>query len=114
MRPLLVWLAEKSSAKVCHNRIIFIAQLRAGRSQLQHSPPRMQPSNRRRILAYVGTNTKPVDGASKGKGIYLFEMDSATGELSFIKLVAETVSPTRTTFHPSGRYLYATNEVFRF
>jgi 6-phosphogluconolactonase len=64
-----------------------------------------------RVLAYVGTDTKPVDGAANGKGIYLFELQPHTGELVLIKLAAETVSPSWLSFHPSGRYLYAVNEV---
>ena len=68
----------------------------------------------RRILAYVGTDTKPVDGAANGKGIYLFEMNPRTGELSLLKLAAETTSPSWLTFHPSGRYLYAINEISDF
>ena len=67
-----------------------------------------------RQFAYVGTYTGPVDGAANGKGIYLFEMNPATGELSLIKLAAETASPSWLTFHPSGQYLYATNEVSDF
>ncbi len=71
-------------------------------------------SNPRKILAYVGTDTRPVDGAANGKGIYLFEMNPATGELSLIQLAAATASPSWLTFHPSGQYLYATNEVSDF
>ncbi len=65
----------------------------------------------RKTLAYVGTDTSPVDGAANGKGIYLFEMDSATGALSLVKLVAKSANPTWITVHPSGKYLYASNEV---
>jgi len=71
-------------------------------------------SGNHRILAYVGTDTKPVDGAANGKGIYLFEMNSNTGQLSLLKLAAETTSPSWLTLHPSGRYLYAINEVSDF
>ena len=67
-----------------------------------------------RILAYVGTDTKSVDGAANGKGIYLFEMNPHTGELLLLKLAAETTSPSWLTLHPSGRYLYAVNEVSDF
>lgn len=67
-----------------------------------------------RILAYVGTDTKFVDGAANGKGIYLFEMNPHTGELLLLKLAAETISPSWLTLHPSGRYLYAVNEVSDF
>jgi 6-phosphogluconolactonase len=70
-----------------------------------------EPTRGGRILAYVGTDTKPVDGAANGKGIYLFEMSPVTGELSLIKLAAETVSPSWLALAPSGRFLYAINEV---
>jgi 6-phosphogluconolactonase (cycloisomerase 2 family) len=64
-----------------------------------------------RILAYVGTDTKPVDGPANGKGIYLFEFRPDTGELLLLKLAAETASPSWISLHPSGRCLYAVNEV---
>jgi 6-phosphogluconolactonase len=67
-----------------------------------------------RQFAYVGTYTEPLDGPGNGEGIYLFEMNPATGDLSFIKLAAKTASPSWLTFHPSGQYLYATNEVSDF
>ena len=67
--------------------------------------------SRPRTLAYVGTDTSPVDGTANGKGIYLFEMDRATGELSRIKLAARSVNPSWLTLHPSGKYLYVGNEV---
>ncbi len=70
--------------------------------------------NRRRTLAYVGTDTSPVDGTAYGKGICLFEMDLTTGELSFIKIVSGTANPTWIVLHPSGKYLYAGNEVQNF
>lgn len=69
------------------------------------------PSPDKRILAYVGTDTVPVDGPANGKGIYLYEVDTATGELKLLKLAAETVSPSWLSLHPSGNYLYAVNEV---
>lgn len=68
-------------------------------------------SSNRRVLAYVGTDTKPVDGAANGKGIYLFEIRPETGELHLLKVAAETTSPSWLSLHPSGRYLYAVNEV---
>jgi len=68
-------------------------------------------AGRGKILAYVGTDTRPVDGAANGKGIYLYEMDAPTGQLSLLKLAAETTSPSWITLHPSGQYLYAVNEV---
>jgi len=64
-----------------------------------------------RNLVYVGTDTRPVDGAANGKGIYLYEVNEETGALSLIRLAAETVSPSWLSLHPTGKYLYAVNEV---
>jgi 6-phosphogluconolactonase len=65
----------------------------------------------KRTFAYVGTDTLPVDGPANGKGIYLFDVDSESGELKLLKLAAETPSPSWLALHPSGKYLYAGNEV---
>jgi 6-phosphogluconolactonase len=62
-------------------------------------------------LAYVGTDTSPVDGAANGQGVYLFEVHSGTGELSLLKLAAKTASPSWICLHPSKRHLYSVNEV---
>lgn len=75
-------------------------------SKLAHGLP-----GRDRVLAYVGTDTSPVDGTANGKGIYLLEADLRSGELSLLKLAAETANPTWLEIHPSGKYLYSTNEV---
>jgi 6-phosphogluconolactonase len=71
----------------------------------------VEPTTKGRLLAYVGTDTKPVDGAANGKGIYLFEMNPVTGGLSLIQLAAETPSPSWLALAPSGKFLYAINEV---
>src|SRR5262249_53964110 len=42
------------------------------------------------------------------------ELDLATGKLSEPKLAVETVNPSFLALHPSGRYLYAVNEVETF
>jgi 6-phosphogluconolactonase len=69
------------------------------------------PGSSARKFAYVGTDTRPVDGAANGKGIYVYEWDHKTGGLRLLKLAAETVSPSWICIHPSERYLYAVNEV---
>ena len=73
-----------------------------------------EPTGSSRILAYVGTDTKPVDGAANGEGIYLFEMNPATGALTLIKLAAATASPSWIALAPSGNFLYAINEVSNY
>jgi len=67
-----------------------------------------------KLLAYAGTYTSAVDGGANGEGIYLFEVDAHTGELSNRKLVAKTPNPSWITIHPSKKYLYAINEVTNF
>lgn len=68
----------------------------------------------KRSIAYIGTNTVPVDGAANGKGIYAAEVDAESGELKFLKLAAETPNPSWLALHPSGSYLYAVNELETF
>jgi 6-phosphogluconolactonase (cycloisomerase 2 family) len=70
--------------------------------------------NADRILAYVGTYTGAVGAGSNGEGIYLFEMNTHTGELSHRKLAAKTPNPSWIAIHPSRRFLYAVNEVTDF
>ena len=70
--------------------------------------------NRRRMFAYVGTNTRAVDGTANGKGIYLFDMNPPTGRLTLIKLAAETENPSWLSLHPSKPYLYAAHQIADF
>jgi 6-phosphogluconolactonase len=67
-----------------------------------------------KVLAYVGTYSSPVDGGGNGKGIYLFEMNPATGELTLVDLAAAAANASWLSLDPSGRFLYAANEVTNF
>jgi len=68
--------------------------------------------NDRIRLAYAGTYNSPIDGGGgNGKGIYLFKMDTVSGELTLVKLAAEARNPSWLAIDPSGRYLYSVNEV---
>ncbi|MGA7341347.1 MAG: lactonase family protein [Terracidiphilus sp.] len=67
-----------------------------------------------KVLAYVGTYTTAVDGEGHGEGIYRFEMDAHSGELSNRKLAVKTPNPSWIAIHPSKKYLYAINEVADF
>jgi 6-phosphogluconolactonase (cycloisomerase 2 family) len=64
-----------------------------------------------KVLAYVGTYTGAIGAGSNGEGIYLFEMNKSSGELTHRKLVATTSDPSWIAIHPSRKYLYAVNEV---
>jgi 6-phosphogluconolactonase len=57
---------------------------------------------------YIGTYT-----GGKSKGIYRFELDTATGELTGGELAAEVVNPSFLAIHPSHRFLYSVSEVDR-
>jgi 6-phosphogluconolactonase (cycloisomerase 2 family) len=67
-----------------------------------------------KLLAYVGTYTSPMDGRGNGGGIYLCEMDVHTGGLTLRGLVAKTANPSWIAIHPTGKFLYAVNEVKTF
>jgi len=66
------------------------------------------------MLAFVGTYTGAPGAGSNGEGIYAFDMNPVSGELSHRRLVAKTPSPSWLCVHPSGKYLYAANEVSDF
>jgi 6-phosphogluconolactonase len=96
------------------NRRHFIksaAVLALTRSALGRAQRAAQDLKRNRTLAYVGTYTGAVGGGSNGEGIYRFEMNASTGELTHRKLVAKTPDPSWIAIHPSQKYLYAVNEV---
>jgi len=61
-----------------------------------------------RTLGYVGTYTGK---SGNGEGIYLVEMNRSTGALTQPRLVARTPNPSWIAPHPSGKLLYAVNEV---
>jgi 6-phosphogluconolactonase (cycloisomerase 2 family) len=63
-----------------------------------------------KTLAYVGTYSSP----GNGKGIYLFEMNPASGELNLVDLAAAAPNASWLLLDSSGRYLYAANDVADF
>ena len=72
-----------------------------------------QPS-KRKLVAFVGTYTGAPGNLGNGEGIYAFDFDPVTGELSRRRLVAKTPSPSWIAIHPSKKDLYAVNEVADF
>jgi 6-phosphogluconolactonase len=69
------------------------------------------------VLAYVGSYSSPQGpegSAGRGRGIYVFAMDPATGVLTQRQICDDEMNPSWLAFHPSGRYLYAANEVSHF
>jgi 6-phosphogluconolactonase len=61
-------------------------------------------------LVYVGTYTSK----SSSKGIYVYSFDPGTGKLTSLGVAAESEDPSFLALHPSGKYLYAVNEIDHF
>ncbi|HEX3821055.1 MAG TPA: lactonase family protein [Candidatus Sulfotelmatobacter sp.] len=64
-----------------------------------------------KYLFYVGTYTNDNGKSTSSKGIYAYHFDPATGQVTSLGLAAETTNPSFVAPHPSGRYLYAVNEI---
>jgi 6-phosphogluconolactonase len=66
-------------------------------------------STKSKYLVYIGTYTE------KGsKGIYACRFDPATDRLTSVGLAVETVDPSFLAIDPSGRFLYAVNEISQY
>jgi 6-phosphogluconolactonase len=61
-------------------------------------------------LVYVGTYTDKTES----KGIYAYTLDPGTGKLTSLGVAAESEDPSFLAVHPSGKYLYAVNEIDHF
>src|SRR3984893_2952894 len=61
-------------------------------------------------FVYVGTYTNK----SASKGIYVYSFDPGTGKLTSMGVAAESEDPSFLAIHPSGKYLYAVNEIDHF
>jgi 6-phosphogluconolactonase len=89
------------------------ALIESARSTSRGSEASAAPSPGSKMRAYVGTyTTAATDG--HGEGIYLFDVDLRSAELTGRRLVAETPNPSWITIHPTRKYLYAINEVNDF
>lgn len=64
----------------------------------------------RNYFAYLGTYTTKTDS----KGIYAYRFDAMTGKLTVGALAAESTDPSFVVVHPSGKVLYAVNEMGNF
>jgi 6-phosphogluconolactonase len=85
--------------------VVMIAALAAGLSSLAapHATGAPSPGD---YLVYVGTYTK-----TQSKGIYVYKLAAATGNLTSLGLAAESRDPSFLAVDPAHRYLYASNEI---
>ena len=67
------------------------------------------PARSGKMRVYVGTYT-----GGKSKGIYVLELDTATGALSKPVLAAQTANPSFVAIRPGHRFLYAVGELDNF
>jgi 6-phosphogluconolactonase len=67
-------------------------------------------SQNKPYLVFVGTYTNK----TASKGIYAYRFDPGIGKLSPLGVAAESEDPSFLAIHPSGRYLYAVNEIDHF
>jgi 6-phosphogluconolactonase len=59
-------------------------------------------------FVFIGTYTEKE--GSQSKGIYVYRIDSASGELTFVWEAKGIINPSYLEFHPQQRFLYAVNE----
>src|SRR5258706_14286868 len=72
--------------------------------------PHKAHSKTTKYIAYVGTYTSKTGS----KGIYSYRFDTTTGKLTDGAVAAETDDPSFVAVDPSGKFLYAVNEVGEF
>ncbi len=67
-----------------------------------------------RILLYIGTYTRPAPylKAANGQGIYVYSVDPATGQLTYLSETGGIDSPSYLAIDSTKRCLYATSEVW--
>ena len=65
----------------------------------------------KKTVVFIGTYTQKeghVDG--KAEGIYVYELDAATGQLNYKSTMSGISNPSFLTVHPNGQFVYAVNE----
>jgi len=88
-------------------RIFSVAILLPAPLALLAGREQAKPAVHREYRAYVGNYTTK----TSSKGIYEFRFDAATGKMSAPELAGETKDPSWLVVDPSGKYLYAANEM---
>jgi len=90
--------------------------LACGPQATEKTAEQAKPSGKPR-LAYVGTYSMPGHGegvGGNGQGIYLFEMDPATGALTQRAVFANPRNPSWLALSPDKKHLYSCDELQKF
>jgi 6-phosphogluconolactonase len=104
--------ADRRARRLSRREFLKAAAIVSGVPSLVAQSPNPPPV-RRSPLVYVGTYSSPQgpEGSKGyGEGIYLFEMDSATGRLSRREVFRNPANPSCLAFDPARTHLYAANE----
>ena len=72
----------------------------------------MLSTSQKSALVFIGTYTE--HEGSQSKGIYAYQMNLASGELTFEREVKGVRNPSFLAVHPTENFLYAVNEVRSF
>lgn len=72
----------------------------------------MASHHRNSPILFVGTYTEPE--GSQSEGIYVYRMDSLSGQLTFEKVINGIINPSFLGIHPQKNFLYAVNETESF
>jgi 6-phosphogluconolactonase len=91
------------------SRLVVLSALVTGSLLGAALAARPAGSDGRPLLVYFGTYT-----SGPSKGIYVSRFDPATGVLGEPALAVESVNPSFLAVHPSGKFLYAVNEIDKF
>jgi 6-phosphogluconolactonase len=84
-------------------KLLSLALAMASLSLVSTAAEKAQPAGK--TLVYFGTYT-----GTKSKGIYVSQLDLATGMLSEPELAGEANKPSWVALHPNGKFLYAVDE----
>ena len=90
--------------------LAFAAALLVGVFSLLASAPAARAESPKSLRVFIGTYTGP----DKGKGIYLYDFDLASGALKQVAVAAETRSPSFLAMSPDRKAVYAVGEVSEF
>jgi 6-phosphogluconolactonase len=94
----------------------YVALLAGSVAMMLAQVPRVlaaQETGAQKYRVYVGTYTSG-GGGSTSRGIYLLELDMATGALTSRGVAGEAVNPSFLAVHPGRRFLYAVGETAEF
>lgn len=101
-------LISSQLAPICCFALLLCALGIQGGDRAQADPVQNKPTapGHGKVRVYVGGYTKGAE-----KGLYIYDLDLATGQLTSIGEGPKAESPSFLALHPNHHYLYAVNEI---